>query len=246
LKSGTPTTLILAAALAVAALSGCTTITIRNPIPVEEMRMPPGDYRIGAGVVLDVKLYYRPELNERTRVRPDGKISLQLIGDVVADGVSAADLSREIQRRYGEHLHQPETTVIVRSFEGQIAFIDGEVGKPGMVKFHRTPSIYQAVVLAGGLQVTAARNIKLIRNRGNERPAVAVIDVRELLQHSKDMDPIYLRPYDVVYVPKSFITRVNDFIDQYIDGVIPQAAQQMLGINWWWNAIGSSGVTVLE
>lgn len=221
-------------------LLGCATKIPEVPIGQEGARLPGGDYNITSGDVLEVKLFYRPELNERVRVRPDGKISLQLIGEVQADGTSPHSLANDIEERYKQHLGHPETTVLVQSFEGQVAFIDGEVRAPGLVRFHRAPSLYQAVVLAGGLKRTAANNILVIRNQGNDRPAVAVIDMKNLRANPDTMDPFYLRPYDVVFVPKSPITKINDFVDQYIDEVIPQAAQSMIGFNWLFNAGGQT------
>lgn len=230
--------------LAVAAVLSCSS----TPVPVTTMPatgelQASEEYRIQYGDVLDVKLFYKPDLNERAQVRPDGRISLQLIGEVRAAGQTPAELSAEIARRYAEFLTHPETTVIVRSFEGQMAYIDGEVRSPGLVRFQRPPSLHQAVVLAGGLKRSAATDqIIVIRDSGEDRPAVEVIDLEAQLQSPGRSAPFYLRSYDVVYVPKSRIAEVNDWVDQYIDEVIPQAVQSIVGFDFLYHVNDSLDV----
>ena len=72
----------------------------------------------------------------------------------------------------------------------------------------------------------------MLRNEGGGRPTVAVVDLNQYRDESADAEPFLLQPYDVVYVPKSPIAHVNDFVELYIDRVIPRAAQNMVGFNY--------------
>ncbi len=90
----------------------------------------PTDYLIQPGDGLSIKFFYNPELNDDVVVRPDGKISLQLIDEVQASGKTPSQLDQELTQLYSAELKKPAITVIMRSFGGQQIFVGGEVGKP--------------------------------------------------------------------------------------------------------------------
>src|SRR5262245_11352186 len=107
-------------------------------------------YHIRVGDKLSVRFYKTPELNvEDVPVRSDGKISLDLIGDVEAAGLGTDELSDHLTRAYSKELEQPRITVIVRSFGGQV-FVGGEVNKPAALSFSDGLTALQAIQGAGG------------------------------------------------------------------------------------------------
>jgi len=183
---------------------------------------PQGAYRIGAGDALSIKLFYTSELNEDVTVRPDGRISLQLVGDVPVAGRTPEDVSQELRERYARHLTQPDVTVIVRGFGSQKAFVGGEVKSPSMINIDGRMTLADAVFQAGGALDTAAlSSVILIRRKEGGRDVYRV----DLDGGLEGEDPVpVLRPYDVVYVPKSFIAQVGMYVDLYINRIIPKNA----------------------
>ncbi len=113
------------------------------------------DYQIQLGDALDIKFFYHPELNESVIVRPDGRISLQLVHEVQASGLTPEQLRNSLQNRYGSQISQPEIAVIVRSFTAQKVYVDGEVAKPGLVPLAGQMTVLQSIASAGGLKDTA-------------------------------------------------------------------------------------------
>lgn len=206
----------------------------KTPVPINEMdnqEAPPPlslgslnpPYSIHPGDVLDIKFFYNKELSESVTVRPDGRISLQLVHDVQAAALSPNDLIAVLKRKYSSHLKNPEISVIVRSFEASKVFVDGEVGLPGMVEMPGGElTIMQAIARARGLRDTAKRHdVLLIRRNGLKRPFVYTVNLGAAMAGTDITQNVILRPYDIVYVPKSIIANVNQWVDQYIRQNIP-------------------------
>lgn len=216
------TSLVLIA-LGVTMLSGCSVKRHLHPASLHTMPPPAAPaYTIGAGDTLTIKFYYNPELNEDVLVRPDGKISLQLIGEVTAAGQAPAALAGELTKKYARELAAPNVSVIVRSSGGGQVFVSGEVGKQGAVPLSQGLTLYQAIQQAGGLLTTAHRKqIILIRRQTDGQPAGAAIDIRPIESGEQPEDDVPLRPLDMVFVPRSKIGDVNVFVDLYVRRNMP-------------------------
>jgi len=182
-------------------------------------------YLLHAGDVLDIKFFHMPELNETLPIRPDGKISLQLIDEVTASGLTPAELDALLTKEYANHLENPELTVIVRTFTTQKVYVGGEVNAPTMLPLTPDMTALQAVIQAGGFRKTAElRNIVIIRNQGTSTPKLISLNLRDG-DGAGDGIPehVPLQPGDIIMVPKSGIARLNQFVDQYVDEVLPRA-----------------------
>lgn len=178
-------------------------------------------YRIIAGNELDIKFYYTPELNERVTVRPDGRISLQLIDDVVAAGKTPDELAAHLEQRYAGELKTPEIAVIVNE-ANQKVYIDGEVDRPGVLDLDGPVTVLQAVAYAGGFTDKARRDsIILIRRQSAQNPLVIPLNIEQVYSGTDLGQDLLLAHFDIVHVPKSPIANVNLFIDQYIRQNIP-------------------------
>lgn len=212
------TAALLAAALvlALACLAGCAT----GPAPPGPGE--PEQYRIGPGDLLAVKLFYTPELNEDVRVRPDGRISLQLVGEVSCADRTPEELTEELRERYGEFLTAPEVVVQVTEFRSQRAYVGGEVRQPSIVPIDGRMTVADAVVAAQGALLTAELSSVVLLRRGAEGREAYRVDVEAGLRGETDL-PV-LRPYDVVYVPKSVIAEVGEFVELYINRLLPRNA----------------------
>jgi len=181
----------------------------------------PPPYLIQAGDELDIKFFYNPELNDRVIVRPDGKISLQLIDDVQAAGKDPPALDKTLTEMYAKELKEPRITVIVRSFTGQRVFVAGEVNNQGLVDFTPGMTPIQAVIHAGGFKETAKPEETIIIRKGaDKRPHPIRVDLEEALYGNSPEKDFQLKTFDIVYVPKSAIAKANKFVEQYIQKLL--------------------------
>src|SRR4030043_186923 len=97
-----------------------------QPEPVPRVALAPGD-------AIDIKFFYTPELNDSQTVRPDGKITLQLVGEVMVHGKTTDELRDELIKLYTPELKRPEVVVIIRSLYDRRVYVGGEVKKPGLI-----------------------------------------------------------------------------------------------------------------
>jgi len=181
----------------------------------------PREYLIQPRDQLDIKFFYNPELNETVTVRPDGKISLQLIDDVHAVGKSPSQLDNILTRAYAGELKEPKITVIVRSFTGRKVFVGGEVNTQGLVELTTGMTPLQAVINAGGLKETAKPEETIVIRKGEgNRPIPIRVDLENAFYGKSGEAPFQLQSFDIVYVPKSSIAKANKFVEQYIQKLL--------------------------
>ena len=182
----------------------------------------PPEYRMQPGDEMDIIFFFNPELNQTVFVRPDGKISLPVVDDVQAAGLTPSELDALITQIYARELRKPMVTVIVKTFTGRQVYVGGEVGKPGVVQLATHMTALQAVINAGGFLDTAKPEATLVIRQGGEADAPIPIrlDLEESIDGETTLGDIQLQPYDVVYVPKTWIANANVFVDQYIRGLL--------------------------
>ncbi len=188
----------------------------QNPKPA------PLPYVLQVGDELAIKFYTNPELNEDVKVRPDGMISLQLIDDVQAAGLTPKQLDADLTKRYTGELADPNVSVIVRKSGLNRIYIDGEIKNPGIVTLSGGMTLYQAIQRAGGLLETAHRKqIILIRKGPDGQPVGLSVDIRPIQRGSDPSLDIPMQPLDMVFVPRSKIAEVDLFVKQYIRDALP-------------------------
>jgi len=176
-------------------------------------------YVLSPGDMIEIKFYYNPELNSRQRIRPDGKISLQLIDDVQAAGYTPMELDRLLTAKYQEKLERPELSVMVVEFANRMVYVGGEVRQPRVINLWGRMTALQAIFEAGGPKDTAQmKNIIIIRYKGDQQYDLLTMDLSNLQDRTTDF---LLQPYDIVYVPKTTIARADAFVNQYIDQILP-------------------------
>ena len=181
----------------------------------------PPQYFIQPDDQLDIKFFYNPELNETVKVRPDGKISLQLVDEVHAAGLSPSQLDNVLTRQYARELKNPEIAVIVKSFAGQRVYVGGEVNRQGLIELTGGMTALQAVINAGGFKETAKPDAAILIRKGpNNEPLPMRIDLDNVVYEEGIVADIQLQPYDIVYVPKTWIANANKWVDQYISQLL--------------------------
>lgn len=184
---------------------------------------PGQEYRIQPGDMLDIKFFYSPELNEQMPVRPDGRIALQLAEEVQAAGMTPGELTKALKEIYSKELKKPDVVVIVRSFGNQRIYVDGEVAKPGLLSLTGPTTVLQAIAQAGGFVYTGRATDVVVIRRGPENQPVAMLVNMEKVYDGTDLgQDIYLKPFDIIYVPKTAIANANLWIEQYLTRMVPR------------------------
>jgi len=203
----------------------------------EEVGVIP-EYRLGFGDVLEIRFFNNAQFNDSVTVRPDGRITLERVGDIYVAGMTPSKLDSLITKAYSRFLRKPEVTVIVRKFGGYQFFVVGEVNKPGGYPLQRNMTILQALAMAGGANNHAQLKSVIILRPGPERNIQALkVDVSDLMRGngtSISRQKYYLRAQDVVYVPKSFISDASQFLKQIYDGFLPPLDIYLRAL--WWKA----------
>jgi protein involved in polysaccharide export with SLBB domain len=181
-----------------------------------------GEYRLGYGDVVEIKFFYHSEYNEQVTVRPDGKISLLLIGDLDVVGMAPSELEEIVIHSYNELLVNPQVTVIVREFGGQECYVMGEVFNPGRIAISKGMTLLRAIAAAGGPKRTGKLNsVILIRALDQESAEVTRINLGFASLQDRIQSDLSIQAYDVIYVPRTFIEDVRYFVTQIYDIVLP-------------------------
>lgn len=210
----------LAVLLLVVLLSavGCTTpaasvIEPGNAVPPLVMHLMPGDE-------VEISFFGAPDLNTTQAIRRDGKISLQLVGDVAAAGKTPDAFQDELRALYARELQIKDVSIILRT--PPPVLVTGSVLKPGRVLLDRPLTVLDAIMESGGFNLREAevRSVVLIRHEDGKRMGFVFNFKKALAGEGEDM-PFYVQPFDIVYVPRTRITRVNQWIDQYINRMLP-------------------------
>lgn len=210
-------------------MAGCSTIAVEHlpkattlALLDEPSGQIDGSYRINPGDDLDIKFFYTKEMNETIKVRPDGFISLQLVDDVKAAGLTPQQLDDELTKRYAPHLKNPAITVIVRSFPGFRAYVGGEVAVPQLVSLEGGLTPLQAIFRAGGVRTTADMKSVVLIRKGSAGEAISYqLDLSDgaISEAHRDLR-VALKSSDVIYVPRSPIANANLFVQQYISELL--------------------------
>ena len=179
-------------------------------------------YLLQPGDNLDIKFYYNPELNENVTIRPDGKISLLIIDEIYAAGLTPAQLDEALIKAYSSQLKQPKITVIVKSFGGQRIYVGGEVKLPQVLTVIGHIDALQAIFNTGGFTNDAKLSSVMIISKGKDnRPTARKVDLKKVLNGEATGEDFMLRPFDMVYVPKTELAQADEFM-AHIYNLIPR------------------------
>jgi len=164
---------------------------------------PPGDdYVIGEEDILSISVWKEPDLTRQVPVRPDGKISLPLIGEVMASGLTPPKLSSVISEKLKAYISNPEVNVIVQEVRSQVFNVVGQVGKPGPYELTRPTTILDAIALAGGPQPFAkVKSIYVLRNLPNGTQQKLYFNYKAIIKGRQLEQNIYLKPGDTLVIP---------------------------------------------
>lgn len=181
------------------------------------------EYRLGYGDVIEVKFFYNPTFNETLTIRPDGRITLPRLGDILVTGMTPAQLDELITEKYSEIIREPDVTVIVREIGEEVVYVLGEVNGPGGYPLNPYgTTVLGAISLAQGFKPTAKLNsVILIRKDALGKPMVSRVNLTRAVGGGRMEDDPLLQGNEIVYVPATFIAQLNTFLDQFFTKLMP-------------------------
>jgi polysaccharide biosynthesis/export protein len=161
----------------------------------------PPEYTVGADDVLSIVFWRDKELTADVTVRPDGKISLPLLNDVQASGLTPAQLKDRIVEESKKYVEDPNVTVVVKEIRSRKVYITGEVRKPGPFLLTGAMTVLQMISIAGGLADYAKpEKISVVRVE-NGKPVSFRFNYKEVIEGKKLSQNIELKPGDTIIVP---------------------------------------------
>jgi polysaccharide export outer membrane protein len=179
-------------------LAGCATQRLK-PTPAEAPAA--GPYQFGEGDVLAVRVWKNEELSVQVPVRPDGMISVPLLDDVKAAGMTADQLKEEIATKLGEFISNPNVTVILLESAKRV-YVQGEVQRPGPVSLATQLSVVDAISTSGGFTPFADQaDIRVIRRNPEGQELEFGFDYKAYVRGRAPGTNIVLQPGDLVVVP---------------------------------------------
>jgi polysaccharide biosynthesis/export protein len=184
-------------------VSGCATNSF--PVAPTEANAPAARYKIGPLDTLQVTVWRNPELSGLVPVRPDGFISLSLIGDLKAAGKTPAELSADLKVALAKLVIEPLVTVVVTSFQGVYADqirVAGDVLKPQSIAYRQDMTVLDLLIQAGGMLETADGNAAVLVRKSEGGKSYRV-RLKDLLKRGDISANVSVLPGDILIVPQA-------------------------------------------
>jgi len=158
-------------------------------------------YTIGAEDVINIAVWKEPDFSSTVPVRPDGKISLALIGDVQAAGKTPTELADDLTGLLKKYISEPRVTVMVTTMNSRRAFLLGEVNRPGPIVMTPAMTVLQAIAAAGGPTAYAnSKKVYVLRTENGHQTKLP-FNYKEAIKGNSPEQNIVLKPGDTIVVP---------------------------------------------
>ena len=158
-----------------------------------------------------------------TTIRPDGYISFPIIEDIKAAGITLPRLRKIASDEYGKLIDNLTVSLILKVMKANLVYVMGEVENPNFYLMGGPTTVTQILATAGGIKNTANRSTILVVSRDKDRrPWGRLVNFEKIIREGNISRDITLNQYDIVYVPKSAITRADLWVEQYINQIIPE------------------------
>jgi polysaccharide export outer membrane protein len=183
-------------------LAGSAPLWSQGNVVTKTEEEPANAYAIGIGDVLEVSVWKNPDLSVTVPVRPDGRISMPLLGDVQAAGMTPLALRQALTDGLKEFVTAPGVSVVVKEINSQKVFVTGEVAHPGSFDLRPRTKLMQVLALAGGLTPYAKGRVVLLRDtRDGQSDRRYEIDLGKIISGKTPADNLILQPGDTLIVP---------------------------------------------
>jgi polysaccharide export outer membrane protein len=170
-------------------------------------------YRLHKSDVVDVKFTFSPEFDQTLTVQPDGYTALKGSGDLLAEGLTLAELRDSVRHAYAPVLRDPEVSVILTGFEKPYFVAGGQVGRPGKYDLRSPTGVVAAIAIAGGFTEEAKHSqVVLFRQITDGVVESHVLDIKAMLAARNLEEDIELRPGDMLFVPQNRISKIRRYL----------------------------------
>jgi protein involved in polysaccharide export with SLBB domain len=214
---------ILLAALGLSACGPEVSSRYQQVSAFDSMTEAPPPYIIGPGDDLSVVLPFNPELIYEGPVGPDQNFTMPVAGTISTAGRTTTEVEEAISKALTDRkvARQPQVSISIRRY-AQVIYVGGEVKNPGVIPLQNKMDPLQAVLAAGGALDTARTGSVVIIRRGPDgRPLLRVVDLDDLIHTGDRNQAVALRPQDTIFVPKTTIAEVDQWVDQYVNKALP-------------------------
>lgn len=161
----------------------------------------PPDYVIGPDDVLNIVFWREQDLSSEVAVRPDGKISLPLLNEIQASGLTPEQLRGNLTQAANRYVEDPAVTVVVKAINSRKVFITGLVGKPGPYPLSSPTTVLQLIAMAGGVQEYAKADRIVVMRTENGRTVSHKFNYKQVSEGKNLQQNIELKPGDTIIVP---------------------------------------------
>jgi polysaccharide biosynthesis/export protein len=158
------------------------------------------DYTIGPEDVLDISVWKNPDLSRTVPVRPDGKVSLPLVNDIQAAGLTPSGLRQELAKRLSEYVPSPEVAVIVREVHSAKVSVIGAVRTPGRYELKSPATVLDLIALAQGFTDFASRDRIVVLRQNGGAPTRVPFNYRKIADGT-EQDNFFVQPGDIIVIP---------------------------------------------
>jgi polysaccharide export outer membrane protein len=171
-------------------------------------------YHIESGDILELSFRYTPEFDQEVTVQPDGFVQLKGISnDVHIQGMTVPEVIESLKNAYVNVLHDPVISVVLRDFDKPYFIAGGQVGKPGKYDLRGTTTAAQAIAIAGGFaDYSKSSQVLLFRHYNDDLVEVKVLNLNRVLKDKKYREDLELQPGDMLFVPKTFMAKIDRFL----------------------------------
>lgn len=200
-----PVRMLVIAGVLLGMSMGCTSVVSKEALD-ESVKPVSKEFLLGAEDVLEVTVWRNQDLSRTVVVRPDGKISLPLIGDVQASGLNSSQVAAKIAARLTEFKENPNVSVSLKEVNSYFIYVLGEVLKPGKYPLKSYATVLQGVSMAGGFTQFASKNrMQVIRAHtnedGKENQIRIPVPYNELVSGKGEIENFILKSGDTIVVP---------------------------------------------
>jgi protein involved in polysaccharide export with SLBB domain len=179
------------------------------------------EYVVQSADTLILKFYYHPDHDQEVTVRNDGKLLLPLVGEMQAAGRTPAKLADEVAKAYSTNLRNPKVSVTVKAVSENHVYVGGEVGRPGFVQYRPGLTAIQALFEVGGPKDGGKVEEIVLLQREGQAYRASRIDLSKAIEQGDTSGDATLGPSDVIFVPKTSVTKVAQWVKEHIVDVLP-------------------------
>jgi polysaccharide export outer membrane protein len=170
-------------------------------------------YRLRKSDVVEVRFTFSPEFDQTVIVQPDGFVALRALPELLAEGLSLAQLGDSVTRAYQSTLRDPEVSIILKDFEKPYFVAGGQVGRPGKYELRAPTSAAEAIAMAGGFTDASKHSqVVLFRRVSDGVVETHVLNLKAMLASRNLEEDPELKPGDMLFVPQNRISKIRKFL----------------------------------